>query len=241
MIARIVDSTYKILSPSLTSSQIEILKHIAIITMLISHVGVVFFSGEDQVYYLVGRIAFPLFAFLLVYNYIHNTHSPIRYIARILIVGILAQAPYVLSVGKGSDFLNIMFTLAVGLVIVHLLSLMLSKKDKVVKYALGYAAIGIFLAGGVFVDYIHLGLILIVAYWVWLRFPSHMTFYAAIGATFLLNFPSGYFYSIAGVSAIGFVVLVQSLEVEIPRLTKWYYYSFYPAHLMVLHILKTII
>ncbi|MBZ5488058.1 TraX [Halomonas aquamarina] len=64
----------------------------------------------------IGRIAFPLFAAMVAWHGLFNTRNPLRYARRILIIGLVAQVPYMLM-PRASDALifNVCFTLASGL------------------------------------------------------------------------------------------------------------------------------
>ncbi|GGX88310.1 hypothetical protein GCM10007160_14700 [Litchfieldella qijiaojingensis] len=64
----------------------------------------------------IGRIAFPLFAAMVAWHALFNTRNPLRYARRILVIGVIAQFPYMLM-PRASDalILNICFTLAAGL------------------------------------------------------------------------------------------------------------------------------
>ncbi len=71
-----------------------VLKIIALVTMTIDHVGAIVLANigmTNSVLYLVtrmiGRIAFPLFVFMVVEGVIHTKH-PLRYFARLAISGI---------------------------------------------------------------------------------------------------------------------------------------------------------
>lgn len=64
----------------------------------------------------IGRIAFPLFAAMVAWHGLFNTRNPLRYARRILVIGLVAQLPYMLM-PRASDalILNVCFTLAAGL------------------------------------------------------------------------------------------------------------------------------
>lgn len=110
------------------------LKWIAISTMLLDHIGLVY---RQQIYgwiqglfgvrwpetfyvfavlFLFGRIAFPLFAFQVAEG-VRHTRSPGRYMVRLLMFGVLAEIPFRWMVGLAtgvssrSYFTNVMFTL----------------------------------------------------------------------------------------------------------------------------------
>ncbi|WP_346795421.1 TraX family protein [Halomonas sp. Bachu 37] len=64
----------------------------------------------------IGRIAFPLFAAMVAWHGLFNTRNPLRYARRILIIGLVAQLPYMMM-PRATDMLilNVCFTLASGL------------------------------------------------------------------------------------------------------------------------------
>ncbi len=98
-------------SPSprgLTSYHIKLL---AALTMLIDHVGLVFFP-EMTGFRIIGRISFPLFVWLLVQGEAH-TRDVGRYGLRLAALGIVSQPIYQLTFNTTG--LNILFELLLGL------------------------------------------------------------------------------------------------------------------------------
>lgn len=64
----------------------------------------------------IGRIAFPLFAAMVAWHGLFNTRNPLRYARRILVIGLVAQIPYMMMPRVFDGLiLNICFTLAAGL------------------------------------------------------------------------------------------------------------------------------
>ena len=92
------------------------LKLVAAVTMVIDHVGVVFYP-EDNWFRIVGRISFPLFVWLLVQGEAH-TRDIWRYGLRLAALGLVSQPLYqiVLEVNRP----NILFQLLLGLVCLRL-------------------------------------------------------------------------------------------------------------------------
>ena len=74
------------------TSRNDILKIIAMVTMLVDHLGVLIFP-ELRILRTIGRIAFPIFAYQLALGY-RNTSDRKAYRKNLLIFGLIAQIPY---------------------------------------------------------------------------------------------------------------------------------------------------
>lgn len=93
------------------------LKVFACITMLMDHVGHYLVADHHAIMWplrLVGRLAFPIFAFLIVVGFRH-TRDLSRYFGRLFLLGVVSW----FVIGWLDDFasnqLNILFTLCLGL------------------------------------------------------------------------------------------------------------------------------
>lgn len=93
---------------SLTNYHIKLL---AAVFMVIDHVGVVLFP-DILLLRSIGRLSFPLFAWLLVQGEAH-TRNVWKYGLRLLILGIISQPIFQLTFD--TEGLNILFTLLIGL------------------------------------------------------------------------------------------------------------------------------
>jgi hypothetical protein len=119
------------------SKRNDILKVIAMVTMLIDHIGYLFFP-RIMIFRTIGRIAFPIFAYLIGVGY-HYTSSLKKYILRLFIFALITQIPYSFF-NRNLSFepynLNILFTLLLGLVFIHLInnSIHLMKSERSNKY-----------------------------------------------------------------------------------------------------------
>ena len=83
------------------------LKIIAIITMIIDHLGYAIF-GEFSFFNYIGRIAFPIFAFQISEGYIHTKNLK-KYFLRLFLFAIISQIPFMLfhSIISDQFYLNI--------------------------------------------------------------------------------------------------------------------------------------
>ena len=87
------------------------------ITMLIDHVGCVFFSGSP-VWRIIGRLAMPMpiYAYFIATGYTHTSDIG-RYIKRIALIAIISQLPFMLLFDIKR--LNICFAWLFSLLIIY--------------------------------------------------------------------------------------------------------------------------
>ena len=99
--------------PTPLNTNSGLLRTIALVTMIIDHIGVIFFPGVPEIR-IIGRIAFPLFCWGIVLGAMHS-HNLMLYVGRLLLGAILSQVPYMLALDHQWHELNVMFTLCLGL------------------------------------------------------------------------------------------------------------------------------
>lgn len=89
--------------------------------MIVDHVGVLFFS-EELTFRIIGRLSFPLFAWLIA-NGAKHTKDMKSYLKRLFLFAVISQIPYQLAFGTvrgGYAGLNIGFTLLLGMLSIGL-------------------------------------------------------------------------------------------------------------------------
>lgn len=101
----------------------DVLKLIAIVSMLLDHVGKLFFP-KILILQIIGRLAFPIFAFFIAEGF-YYTRNKLKYFINILIFAVIAQVPYSFLWGG----LNILFTFACSLLLMFIWNLT-AKLDK---------------------------------------------------------------------------------------------------------------
>jgi hypothetical protein len=92
------------------------LKWMAAISMLVDHVGLVFFPEQPWLR-TIGRLSFPLFVWLLVQGESHTRHVG-RYGLRLVVLAVISQPVYQLAFQF--QRLNVVFLLLIGLVCLRL-------------------------------------------------------------------------------------------------------------------------
>ena len=119
-----------------TNLDTNFLKLFAILTMVVDHVGTVFFPQHPE-FRWVGRLAFPIFAFQIAEGW-YRTHDREKYTLRLLLFALLSEVPFDLMYG-GTWFYpvhqNVIWTLLLGILGVHLMETV-RKKQKTWMYLL---------------------------------------------------------------------------------------------------------
>ena len=93
------------------------LKLIAAASMLIDHIGVVLFP-EVTALRIVGRISFPIFAFMIAEGCIH-TRNRLRYFLTVFLLGAGCQLVYFLY--DGSRYLGVLITFSLSILLIFAL------------------------------------------------------------------------------------------------------------------------
>lgn len=207
------------------------LKIVAIISMLIDHIGAVLIDRSQypelyEMMRLIGRISFPIFCFLLVEGYIHTSNKR-HYIIRLAIFAIISEIPFDLAMygicGIYWNHQNVFFTLLLGLI-------MLCCIDKFTDNSymqLGVVAIAALLAFLFNTDYRYSGIIQIAFFY----FMRNMQLYR-IFSIVLINL---YMKQPFGATAL---VLTETYRGRRGANIKYLFYVFYPVHLIILYIIK---
>src|SRR3990167_7292286 len=148
------------------------LKLIAAATMLIDHIGFVFFP-QSLIFTVIGRLSFPLFAWLIANGSLH-TRNTTNYAWRLFIFALISQWPFLLMTRiYDSSFwgVNVMSTLFLGLTTIALLQ---KTNRKLVRILI--IAIISFIAQLTRVDYGMIGVLSIVTFYLYRTSISRMVF-----------------------------------------------------------------
>lgn len=236
----------------------EGLKLIACITMLIDHIGVVIvmncfenatgatkgvFLDLYELFRIIGRLAFPIFCFLLAEGSIH-TRSPARYGLRLTICALLSELPYDIALwGRITwQHQNVMVTLLLGFCALEAMKRCSGLALKLL-ITVPFMVLAEF-AGG---DYGAEGIMLVVLFAL-TRNTEHRHLAQVLGMWFIFSPSHAMFLNWIGrfsittqewaVLAILPIALYDGRKVTKSKTVQWAFYLFYPVHLLLLYLIR---
>ncbi|WP_277258728.1 TraX family protein [Merdimonas faecis] len=199
------------------------LKCIAIVSMALDHTGAVLYPSQIWLRCL-GRIAFPIFCFLIVEGFFH-THDVRRYMGRLGVFALISEIPYDLAFrGVPLEYAhqNVFFTLLIGIGMMILLE---RNREWPVKAVI--LLLAMWLAVLIRSDYNFRGVLLIFVFYIF-----HESRWLAVTAGGLWNFLYRGVIQKYGVLSVLPLALYNG---ERGRKMKYFFYIFYPAHLLLLY------
>ena len=207
-----------------------LMKWIAVLTMITDHVGRMFFP-DVHIFNIIGRIAFPLFAFLLVEGFVHTGNLK-KYMLRMLIFACISEIPYDLAMQETwLEFSrqNTIWTLTLGL-----LMLALCRKYQYSVWAVaGIAVVCCAAAALLRFDYGAGGIVLILILY-FLRDRQWMKYLAMLGLSVL-------WFGGTEIAAMISIIFMLAYNGKHGKNMKYMFYWFYPVHLAVLFFIKILI
>lgn len=233
------------------------LKIIAIITMFVDHFGQIIlkngiilnapysaFSDEQfnilmsaiSICHILGRIAFPIFCFLLTEGFIHTKNTR-KYLINLLIFAAVSEPIYDLAFS--SKFFsvsqqNVLFNLFLGLI-----TLIFIKKFDNILLSIIITAIIAYISFLCKIDGWYYGICLISVFYI---FRENNKIKFALSA--LTIYICGLDFSVYGILEPNFIMSVCSLlfiylyNGQRGKRIKYFFYMFYPLHLFILFIIS---
>ena len=222
------------------------LKLIAIITMTIDHIAIVFETSFYNFLRAVGRLSFPIFAFLLTEGYVH-TKSFGKYFLRLLVLAFVSEVIYDYVFFDSFFYLdsnNIFFTLTLGLLTILLLD---KSKEIVITHIKDKLDANIILFFISTLIIVIMGFISIIC-----NFSYGMLGILMISFFYLFkeNFPLIVISITLSTLVVGEVmqyfslfslILIYFYNKKLGKKSKLFFYLYYPVHILVLGIIRTIV
>ena len=237
------------------------LKWIAIITMLIDHISATLLElgllpqianavlagnsydylpadyhlwyNFNEVLRMVGCLAFPIFCFLLVEGFLH-TKSVKNYALRLFLFAIPSEVPFDLALHNNIfdlKYQNVFFTLLIGLLVLwglQYFEVTLTPSLAPLRYLV--PAIGILIAQFLRTDYGGFGVLLIVVLYELRNTRKWQSIFGAILSLFS-----------SFTAPLAFIFTNSYNEEHGKQMPKYFFYAFYPLHLLLLFFLRTIL
>lgn len=247
----------------------NVIKWIAIISMLIDHTAAVLVTyspplfwgiGLNEAMRLVGRMAFPIFAYGIAQGCVY-THDARRYLGRLLLFAVLSEVPYQLALNQPIpphfNTTNVFFTLFAGAACCEIVKFCRKKQKGWV--AVFPVVVIVLLCEGQHTDYGGFGVLFVLLPYLFFENKTARLialgsvtafFYVVVSSFHGFSYPlawadnlSQFWYMVRqtlfALMGVGLVALYNDTPGS--RKGKWFFYIFYPAHLTVLFLLDYVL
>lgn len=202
------------------------LKILAIVTMMLDHIGAVFFP-KILIFRIIGRISFPIFAFLVAEGFFHTSDVK-KYITRLGVLAIVSEVPFDLLfygtlIHLGHQ--NVFFTLCLAVTAMYWMN---KSYNVVMKFGIGF--LFLLLADVLHTDYMSMGVFLVFIFYFWREYK--MTKYIMAAAANILF--------MGGIQIYGTLALfpISLYNGEEGKKIKKFFYLFYPVHIIILCLIR---
>lgn len=213
-----------------------VLKWIAVVTMLIDHFAAAVYwqmEGYDyDVYFVmrkIGRIAFPIYCFLLVEGFFH-TRNVKKYLRNCLLFAVISEIPFDMAIFGEIVYTqgqNVYFTLCIGLGALIMLDQFRGKYEaKYVLLRLLIIAMSAYVGQVLDVDYHWKGVLFIIMFYYIRNMQEWIRNLAVIGA---------FAYEVTAPLA---VIPIHFYNGKRGRQMKYLFYAIYPLHLLIFGLIR---
>jgi hypothetical protein len=217
------------------------LKIIAITAMFIDHVGIIFLSGYSIPYVicrLIGRISFPIFAFLIAEG-AYYTKNKANYALRLGVFAVISEIFFDLAIHNNIliwEYQNVFFTLLLGLCSIMLYEYYSNMDLKAISFM--FPLFLGFIAEEIHSDYGFFGVLLIFVFYKSrdLKFLGFILRFLGVFAL-SISFNSG-FNILQLFAVISLIFISYHTKEKGCNVNKYIFYLFYPAHLFILYLIS---
>lgn len=232
----------------------DVIKYAAMLAMLLNHIANIFLAPGTPLYKLflnIGYFTAVTMCYFLVEGY-EYTRSKEKYGRRLLVFAVLSQIPYSMAFADGKwielNGFNMLFTLYLCFRLIQVMDQVKVREER-------FARIAVIFLLAVFCDWFVLAPAFTMLF---VRAKdsgkkNSAAFLASMGMFFAVKFLGGIgmvplgenladsIYAVLGIGLSGIVILYlyNGRRMEAGRtFSKWFFYLFYPVHLLVLGIIR---
>ena len=213
-----------------------LLKITALLTMIIDHYGAIF-QPDVIIFRIIGRLAFPIYCFLLVEGYAHTSNVK-KYAQRLLIFALISEIPFDLAFyGKiGFVHQNIFFTLLIGLAAIYFIDNNDGKYNFDKSFVIVAATV---LATVLRMDYQFIGIVYILSFYFTKNQPKKKRLSIVTLIMILTNLSAGWLqqFSVLALIAIYFYNNQPGVKIKLLQIS---FYVAYPLHLLIFYLINTL-
>lgn len=231
----------------------------AMVFMLCDHLWGTVISGNEWLT-CIGRLTFPIFAFMIVEGYFH-TKSLKKYVIRLLIFAVISEIPFNLAIGSRLFYpmhQNVLWSFLISIGLIYLNELVKKIKRNKLRIIIGIIVgassvlVGALVGFITFVDYNAAGILTVLAFY-FFRGRKWWCYIGQFACLWYINlemlggleyvFPLfGREFSITQQSfallALIPIWLYRGKQGYHSKWLQYFCYAFYPAHLLILGIIK---
>ena len=245
----------KTLKIETTSASLHIM---AMIFMLCDHLWGTIVPGNDWLT-CIGRVCFPIYAFLLVEGYFHTSNLK-KYVKRLLLFAVISEIPFNLSMASSVIYpfhQNVLWSFLIALGLIHCNEKAKASEKLWIRIAVGIFTIlaGYLLGLITMVDYYHAGILMVLTFY----FFHHRNWWDYVGQLLCLGYINlellgGFGYEVVlfgetvfltrqGLALLALIPiwLYKGKQGYHSKWWKYFCYAFYPVHLLILGLLKFVL
>ena len=230
----------------------------AMLFMLCDHLWGTIVPGNDWLT-CIGRVCFPIYAFLLVEGYFHTSNLK-KYVKRLLLFAVISEIPFNLAMASSVIYpfhQNVLWSFLIALGLIHCNEKAKSTGKLWLRIIVAVFTIlaGYLLGLITMVDYYHAGILMVLTFY----FFHHRNWWDYVGQLLCLGYINlellggfGYEVVLFGETVFltrqGFALLAlipiwlyKGKQGYHSKWWKYFCYAFYPVHLLILGLLKFVL
>ena len=234
------------------------LRIMAMIFMLCDHLWATIIHGNEWLT-CIGRLTFPIFAFLIVEGYFHTKNLK-KYVLRLLIFAVISEIPFNLVTGNSLIYpmhQNVLWTFLIAIFLIFLNEKARQKEKWWLTLLVAVATIALGFALGLitFTDYFHGGVYMVLTFYFfrgrrWWNFLGqaalmwYINFEIIGGYSYVLPlFGKEFYFPQQGFALLALIPiwLYRGKQGYHHKAMQYAFYAFYPAHLLILWLIGTLL